>query len=299
MFKHSSIGTEGNSELIRVRSGIVIDPKSIVHGGSLTKLICNKKGFFIGMIGGVTCLGKLPEPKRGARYELKGEFKHNIRYGEWQFHFESFQEFCDQRTGIMEYLIREAPGIGPKTAAQLAERFPENLLQVLANEPEKLQGIDLPLSKRESLSLWAQGQLSNARTKEKLYGIGLLPGQVRLILSKYGNDAERKIRQDCFGLTEIHGFGFITVAKIADLVGVPDHDPGRLRAALMYAFEILTDQGHTCISAKELIKKAQEWTTASQTLLLEQIDFLLETQKLVNKNTKLKEIAERLGLLYP
>lgn len=285
--------------MIRVRSGITIDPKATVHGGAFTKSICHKKGFFIGLIGGVTCLGNIPEPKRGARYELKGEFKHSIRYNEWQFCFQSFQEFCDERTGLMEYLIREAPGVGPKVAAQLTAKFPERLLQVLAREPGKLDGFSFSLKQREALSLWAQGQLANAEIKEKLYGIGLLPAQVRRILEKYGGNAEHKIRQDCFALTEIHGFGFITVSKIADLVGVPDHDPGRLRAGLLYAFEKLTDQGHTCISAKELIKKTQEWTTASQSLLLEQIQFLLESKKLVDKATKLRDVAEELGIFYP
>lgn len=289
------------SPIVKLRSGLSIDKTALMHTGNLGKVIHRSdNGFTIAVFSGVTCKGVIKNPKRNAQYVLKGKFEYSIRHSDWQFVFDSFEEHVDAKTGMIEYLLREAPGIGPKIAVQLVNTFGEKLLERMREHPEEISGINgITEGKAKQLQEWAKSENNVAKFKERLYEIGLLPGQVARLLAAYGGEAENRIKANCFKLTEVSGFGFLTVAKIADLLAIPQDDPGRIKAAVMYAFEEMTGEGHTCLTVRKIVLETQKLIQCKQELIIEQIKFLLESRHLISEETRLGDIAKEEGILYP
>jgi exodeoxyribonuclease V alpha subunit len=293
-------GTNAPSNVVRIRSGVTIDLSHTEHKGALTKILhANEKGFFIGVVGGVSCVGHIHQPKKGFSYLLEeGEFKYNEKFSQYQFNFKKYTELSNQGTGLETYIVRECPGLGPVAARQIIKAYKDDALLMLSKYPTTVSGEIKGISPEAMIvaSDWATGELSNAKIKTRLYEIGIMPSQVQKLIAKYGNNAEKKIRDDCFSLTEIHGFGFTTVDKIADLIGIPKNDPGRIKACLMYAMQKLCDNGHTCVSVRELVKTTCDMLGIYQQVVIPFLQDLIDSKKVISSKTTLKSLSEELGI---
>ena len=84
-------------------------------------------------------VGKMPFPKKGRRYRLTGEWVTHPKYGE-QFAFSSFEELePTSAEGIAAFLASGIiKGIGPATALSIVNKFGDDSLRIIAEEPEKL-----------------------------------------------------------------------------------------------------------------------------------------------------------------
>lgn len=271
---------------------------SIKYRGNNNWVICK--------IGPVACLGFLPNPQIGAEYTLKGEWELNTKYGhEWQFRFKSYTCQIDASKGLKELLVRECKHIGPALAVQLVTRFGNDTLKVLAQDTEedKAKVLALPhisAAAAESIREWVKLEKSTTYLKQKLYGIGLLPAQIDKLISAYGYQAEQKLKQDCFALTEVKGFGFKTVAKIADLLGIPTTDPGRIRAAIHYQLEEgCREWGHCCVVVSELIRQVASLCNITQAHVEPVLAKMLAEEELITANTNWKEYAASQGIILP
>ena len=290
------------STIIKLSSGVKIDTTAKKHQGTLTRVIWKGKGDFkIVKIGGVTCLGVIHEIAQGALYTLEGQFTENPRYQDWNFKFSSYSADINEKHGMLEYLSREAHGIGPKIAAELIKAYKDNVIRNLANSPASVCQDIKGISYEKSLELqtWANGELSNREVKEKLYQIGLKPAQVAKLIKTYGSNAEAQIKKDCFKLVEVAGFGFKTVSAIADMIGVPASDPGRIKAALLFAFNQMQDEGHTCVTKADLIREACALLQLKQTTVLPCIDELVNDGHLIDESMTLERYNAINGLSIP
>ena len=84
-------------------------------------------------------VGTMPQPRKGRRYRLFGEWKTHPKYGE-QFAFTSFEEpEPTTEEGIMSFLASGViKGIGPATALAIVKRFGDETLKTIAEHPERL-----------------------------------------------------------------------------------------------------------------------------------------------------------------
>lgn len=279
------------------------------HGQLLSVKYKGDHGWLICNIGPVSCLGVLPNPQIGAEYVLKGEWELNTKYGqEWQFRFKTYECHIDASKGLKELLVRECKHIGPAIAAQLVKHLGNDTLKVLAqNTPEdiarlaKIPGMaGFILAHADSVKEWVRLEQSTTYLKQKLYGIGLFPAQIDKLIKAYGYEAETKLRQDCFSLTEVKGFGFKTVARIADLLGVPSTDPGRIRAAISYQLEeMCREWGHCCIVVSELIRQVATLCNITQAHVEPIIAKMVADDELLTNNTNWKEYIASQGIILP
>lgn len=288
--------------IVKLKSGLKVNITAKTHSGLLSSIVFPGKAYSNGWkilkIANINCCGILPEPCVGGFYKLIGVFKENKKYNTWDFHFESYESIVDAGRGLKEYLFRECKGIGHTLARDIVGRFGNDTLTVLRTYPEKLAEIKgITKEKAELIQNWAKSEYVNSKFKERLYAIGLLPGQVSKLITHYGQDAENKIRTDCFSLTEIKGFGFKTTSAIADLIGIPATNPGRIKAAVIYALEQITQQGHTCIQVSEITREACALLSLQQSYIEPVINQMLKDGELYSEETDFHKLVTEKGLL--
>lgn len=297
MYKPSSTGTTVNSgssrsstslppNVIRLQSGRKVDISEQKHIGLLCKVIFSgHNDFIIAKFDDVTGLGKISDPVVGASYQLKGKWEENKkRVGEWQFVFTEYEAKVDTERGLVQYLAREAPGLGPKLSASLVALHGFRVMELLRSDDESINGVGPGI--RKALRDWAKREHSNSTIKEKLYSIGLGTAQVAKLVSHYGGYAEDKIRKDCFSLTEIKGFGFKTVSAIADLIGIPTNDKGRIKAAVLHAADSLMEEGgHVCLTVRDVVEEACALLALKMDVVVEVVRELVEEEEFLIAET--------------
>jgi helix-hairpin-helix protein len=286
-----------DQNIVKLKSGKKVDKTSTVYSGILMEVVFGGTNHFVVVkIDNATCKGRIAEPSIGASYSLVGKFVYDERYRDWNFQFDSYEVKIDAERGLVQYLAREAPGLGPKTASQLVKLHGFRVMELLRGD-DAVPG--LSPKQHSELRKWARREGSNASIKERLYSIGLTPSQVKKLLDHYGPDCESKIRRDCFSLTEIHGFGFKTVSAIANLIGIPTHDSGRIKAAIMYATDYLTqNDGHVYLSVQQVVSEACALLSLGQGVVVPVIvDMLEKGELLVHEKVKFKDYADEHGIL--
>ena len=274
-----------SGKIVKLKSGVKVDIEAKTHSGQLTAVRFKGEGSWaIITVGGVDCVGTFPELMMGATYQMEGVFEENKKYNTWNFKAKQYSVEVDTTIGIKHLLLTECPGLGPALANRLVTRFQKETLKLIEKEPKAISeflGISLDLAMK--MQGWAAGQSANLDIKQRLYRIGITQGQVSKLIAAYGNNAEQKIKKDCFGMTKIKGFGFKTVAQIADLIGVPPDDPGRLKAALLYSIETLYNEGHVCIPCTEIIREACSLTGIVQQKVTPILEEMIKEKSIVTE----------------
>ena len=284
---------------VKLKSGVTVNIKSNTFSGVLQSVVVQRGSWGIFKINGVNCIGIIHDLQIRAQYKLTGKFEENKKYNTWDFKFTEYECTIDKTAGLRDYLVREAPNIGPQVAVKLVNVFGNDTIKVLASNPgqiaDTIQG--LSIDRAMALQVWAKGELSNARIKEKLYEIGITKGQVDKLIKAYGNNAEQRLKEDCFSLTEIHGFGFITAAKIANLIGVPKTDKGRIKAGVIYSLDCLLDRGgHACLESSELVRESCALLELSQEHINPIIKQMIQDGDLVTEETDFKQFCLEKGI---
>lgn len=244
------------------------------------------------------CKGKGHRFIEGMTYKFTGTKKYDHVRKNFYVQFDEAQEIIDAtETGLVAYLATECPTVAEVAANALVKKYGKGVIEVLKN-PEKLsqENTGFSIERATTIANWANGEVSNADIKRQLYGIGLSHGLVIRLLAAYGRDAKDKIKKNCFKLIELDGFGYMTVSMIADLVGIPANDPGRIRCALMHVMSEQANQcGHVCLPESVLLGQACDLLKIPQQFVTEQIEQLINLGKLVDGSAKATELGEELA----
>lgn len=201
-----------------------------------------------------TAIGDMESPKMMQEYEFTGSWKSNPRYGSTDFHFITFRTILpNSNAGIYSYLVHTAKWIGPKTADELLEKFGNETLNVLKNEPAKASSIKGLTPER--LRLITKSLRENEKMEAAAIEVGNMIGAelgtftIQKVIKKWGANAAAIIKKNPHRLSEISGVGFLkSDALYKKLGGKPD----ALRRHLYAAHHVLTEQaamnGHTLVS---------------------------------------------------
>ena len=121
---------------------------------------------------------------------------------------------------------------------------------------------------------------------------GFTDGQIKRVLEKWGDKAEKQLREDPYELAkEVPGFGFLRADQIARRMGLAPDSPARVRAALRYTLEsAATDAGHVYLTTGMLV-------SAVRTRLLPGIDPALIRSGLAAL-VRIGDVVDRQGWLY-
>ena len=146
-------------------------------------------------------------------------------------------------------------GIGPATAQRLVERFGDDTLDVLRQEPERLKCIKGITAKRAQELSEAFRALTGLRQIMEFLARYDLPVYLAMPLQRtYGDTAMQCLRDDPYILSRAQfGVDFAVADAIAISMGFGGDDPCRLRAAIEYELAHNAGNGHVFLPREKLL----------------------------------------------
>ena len=186
--------------------------------------------------------------------------------------------------GMARYVAEcGARGVNQVLAHAIANHFKQDTYEVILNRADELLAVD-GIGKKRAMDLHAwfvikfgdtvpavkrKANLQECGILTTLYAMRLSNWEVTKVRDRYGDkQVLQTIKDDPYQLTEVSGFGFKRVDKIAQAIGYDLHDPRRIAAGIIYTLEQKTTDGHCCLpedvltqeASKELLLPAQEVT---------------------------------------
>ena len=208
-----------------------------------------------------TVVGNLPRVSKGSRFKLIGQFKDHPTYGE-QFAFTEFEEVMPTgKEAIFDFLASGIiKGIGPSTAASIVEKFGDETLRIMEEEPGRLlevSGIGEKTMAKILASYSAHREFAEVSLAFQSYGISAQ--QAMKLYKVYGKQAVALIEENPYRLVdEVPGFGFIKADKIAKQMGIPMDSQFRIISGIKYTLNWYVGDGNTYVPRTELTEKAAE-----------------------------------------
>ncbi len=204
----------------------------------------------------LTAFGILPLINSGETVKLIGKFKNHPSYGS-QFAVEVCQRTLPTTsTAILKYLSSGAiKGIGPVIARRLVEKFNEDTLSVLENQPElvcKVKGITKEKANSFSNEIKKIFGVRELITEMQKYSI-TAQESVR-IWKVFGEKALSIIKDNPYILCSSDlGISFSKADLVAVSNDMPKNNVFRVQAGFLHILEHNKRNGHTCLPQDKLL----------------------------------------------
>lgn len=236
-----------------------------IKEGTLTRIIFNNKdnGYTVALFETedeeFTVTGNFHQPKEGLRYQIKGSFKVHPKYGEQFVALEYEEMLPDDAEGIRAFLSSGTiKGIGHKMAGLIIDKFGEDALDILENEPERLleiQGIGKKTLEKITESYNEGREFAHISFALREYGI--TTGQAVRIYSEYGKDAIDLIEENPYRLVDdIRGISFRGADQIASKAGIEKDSEFRISSGIKYVLTSFAGSGSTYVPRDKVIEQA-------------------------------------------
>lgn len=247
----------------------------------------------------ITILGNFSNPVVGESL---------VCYGTWASHPQWGRQMQVQRYDVVRPATAFAiekylgsgmiKGIGPVMAKRIVDKFGEEALDIIEQKPRKLLGIsgigDKKLAKIKQA--WQdQREIRNIMLFLQSYGVS--PAYAVKIYKTYGSKAIEVVEKNPYQLAaDIYGIGFKSADKIARALGIPEDDPRRIQAGIVYVLnEAVETGGNAYLTEDELSKKA--WEILEVENIGESVDALAFSGRLVLETAEFLGQAET--AIYP
>jgi exodeoxyribonuclease V alpha subunit len=209
----------------------------------------------------LTVVGSFPPLSPGEVLKIKGKWEINPRFGQ-QFRVENFIPVLPASVkGIEKFLssglIR---GIGPVLARRIIKRFGAQTIDILSENPEKLQEVEGVgrVKLREIKKSWAEHE----RIRELIIFLqehNISTNLATKIYHHYGEKAFHVLKSNPYQVClDIWGIGFKTADQMALKLGVNPSSIERIKAYIRYLLEKDTEQGHVFSLQKDLEKNCMK-----------------------------------------
>jgi len=203
----------------------------------------------------ITVVGYLPGAEPGETIRVSGGWETHSRFGE-QFKADGFEVLLpDAVDGIRKYLTSGfIRGIGPKIVARIVDRFQEQTLTVIENEPGRLTEVS-GIGKKTATKInnaWRQHHAVRGLMRF-LRENGLPASYCGRILKLYGDNAVEILTGNPYRIAlDWRGIGFKIADAIAVKQGMAKDDPTRVKACLLHLVSADAEDGHTLTEAENL-----------------------------------------------
>ena len=225
----------------------------------------------------LTVVGVLPGINAGETVTLTGTYTTHPSFGR-QFKATAFSrcmpETADQ---IYKYLASGViKGIGPKRAISIVERFGEDTLKIIENEPEKLASIKgISMDSAEQIGEEFQKQYALRTVMLGLEKYDFSPSECVRIFKKLGIAAVEKVEENPYMLCSMGiGISFERAEAIEQKLPkkpLPDY---RIREGILHVCRYNSvNRGHTCIPREKLLKPCSDLLEVTQ----DEIDIAIDT----------------------
>jgi len=237
----------------------------------------------------VTITGPLPGVQCGETLQLTGEWTRHAQHGA-QFKIASYKSQLPSSVyGIRKYLGSGlVPGIGKVYANKIVDAFGTDTFRVLSEESGKLRKVE-GIGKVRAASIksaWEEQKLLR-EVHIFLQTYGVTTSQCVRIVKKLGSEAQQIVKNEPYRIArEIDGIGFKTADRIAINLGFANDAAPRLDAGIIYALQVLEEEGHTAYPEEELITHAATMLETSAELVKGRIEALVTRKDLVRQENK-------------
>ncbi len=232
----------------------------------------------------ITAVGVMPMINAGETVTLTGNFTIHPSFGR-QFKVTAFSrsmpETVDQ---IFKYLASGVVrGIGPKKATAIVDKFGEETLDILENEPLRLaslKGISEDQAKQIGEDFSRQFALRTVILGLEKYGF--TPAECVRLFKKLGLNAVEKVEENPYALCSLGlGISFERAEAIEEKLPkrpLPDY---RIREGILHVMRYNSqNRGHTCIPRDKLLKPSSDLLNITQDDVDIAIDSLVATAQL-------------------
>ena len=200
-----------------------------------------------GKIYNVVLQAEPDEIEFGQTYTLHGRWRDRGIYG-MQFQADSWVVTAPLTKRAVLYYLEKLPGIGPKTAEQIYERYGEiDTLRKIVENPDRMATIPrFNVSKARGLALMIQGDLETITTKIEiqayLAGSGFPRKLGDRLYNRFGVRTLETIRRNPYLLLQYEGCGFLRVDEFALKNGFPKN---RLKRQALFLLHRMEEEGDT------------------------------------------------------
>ena len=205
----------------------------------------------------LTVVGTLPFLNEGDLAEFQGKFTFHPTYGK-QFAAKSFERKTPENAAaILRYLSSGAlKGIGPSTATKIVERFGDESLDIIQNNPEQLTVIKgISLMKARAVSEEYNKQYGVRDIMVMLSKYAITPDKALNIYRHFGDKSTEIIKTNPYSLCEEGiDFSFEIAEDIAADLNFEQDSELRVSAGLEYVLRKNLANGHTCLPRKKFIE---------------------------------------------
>ena len=254
--RSESAGEEAGRYLMKDDGSIPGTVESIVYrneSNGYTVVTFNSEGTVI------SAFGIMPEIGEGDRLSLFGNWETSARFGRQLRVGEYRVEAPLEKADIEKYLASGAiKGIGPKTAARIADAFGEDTADVIENHPEYLAQIPGITPKRAREISEEFKSKSDVRTVMAFFRSFFGPSLTMRIYDRYGEKSVETAKRSPYTLCdEIDGLSFEAADSMALKLGFDVASPDRISSGIRWTLNrVLFREGHTCLPEDRLIGAA-------------------------------------------
>ena len=232
----------------------------------------------------VTAVGCMPDLSPGEELLLTGNWTTHQAYGR-QFRAQFVQRRLPSGTeGIFRYLASGAvKHVGPSKARDIVERFGEDSLDIIENDPERLSEIKGITPKRaREISAAFRRQVSLRRLMEFLAEYEIAPSCAMALYRVYGDDALAAVRANPYIIASPGlGADFAAADAMALRLGFEADSPQRAEASLLFELTHNLGNGHTFIPREKLLAASAALIEIGRETLEDALDSLCECGDIV------------------
>lgn len=203
----------------------------------------------------VTLVGIMPFLGEGETIRVQGEWQVHSTFGR-QFRVNYFEkQLPTTSSAILKYLASGAiKGVGPVTAERIVDRFGEDTLDVIENNPRWLCDISGISPKRADSIHNSYAEQFGMRTVMMFCNEFFGPAISVRIFKTYGSAAIDLIKKSPYRLCDdIPGVGFEKADRVAMSLGFASDCPERAEAGIIHTLNVASINGGHCYLPKTVL----------------------------------------------
>ncbi|MBP2630550.1 MAG: helicase, RecD/TraA family [Firmicutes bacterium] len=235
-------------------------------------------------------------PLVGEQVELEGEWVTHAKFGD-QFKAQLMRHVAPTSlSGIERFLASGViKGIGTAMAKRLVDKFGLETLEVIENNPKRLQeisGIGRKKSNDIHEAYSVQSELREVMLFLETHGVS--GAYAAKIFAKYSSFSIEVIEKDPYRLArEVDGIGFRTADQIAASIGIEKFSADRISAGIDFALLQIANAGHCCVPEQILIEQT------AKLILVNHNEVAITLKNLLKEDRLCTEEIGGTTLIYP
>jgi exodeoxyribonuclease V alpha subunit len=236
--------------------------------------------------GVVTAVGCMPGINPGEALTLTGAWATHHSYGQ-QFKAETaVRRMPSGRDAIYSYLASGAiKNVGPAKARDIVDKFGDQTLEIIENEPEKLSEVrGITVKRAREVSVAFRRQIGLRRLLEFLTQFELKPLIAIKLYKIYGDDALLAVQDNPYIMTgEQIGADFLEADKVALALGFESDCAERVESAVLFELSYNLDNGHTFLPYDKLVAATNQLIDVGSQVVTDALDALCESGFMVRE----------------